>query len=213
MTLADQRKTERANRRQPAQADHPPTRRPARTQGRPRSPAAAARRLGRAVASWAWAAAALRLLSWAVAFVALAHVGGGTVQRLLAATPPEAWSTAGQPGEPPATIAPRGLASPGRQACGAAGCPVRDAGADAPEDRPPQAITADGRVVLNLADRQDLMRLDGVGVKRAAAIIELRSQLGRFRRVEDLLRVRGIGYRLLKRLRPQVVVDPPAEQP
>ena len=45
----------------------------------------------------------------------------------------------------------------------------------------------------------------------AAENLALRQQLGgRFRRVRDLLRVRGIGYRTLKRIEPLVVLDPPA---
>jgi competence protein ComEA len=63
--------------------------------------------------------------------------------------------------------------------------------------------------VLNVAEERDLVQLPGIGTKRAQAILTLRRKLGRFRRVEDLLRVRGIGPRLLRRLRPKVTVDPP----
>jgi competence protein ComEA len=66
-----------------------------------------------------------------------------------------------------------------------------------------------GVVVLNRADVNELMRLPGIGRKRAQAIIELRERLGRFRRPTDLLRVRGIGTRSLQRLLPLLVVDAP----
>jgi competence protein ComEA len=63
---------------------------------------------------------------------------------------------------------------------------------------------------LNLATEEDLKRLPGVGPSKAKAILELRARLGgRFRRVEDLLRVKGIGRRKLARLRPLLLVDPP----
>jgi competence protein ComEA len=54
-------------------------------------------------------------------------------------------------------------------------------------------------------------RLPGIGKKRADAILALRTRLGRFKRPTDLLRVRGLGARRLKRLLPHLVVDPPPE--
>lgn len=63
------------------------------------------------------------------------------------------------------------------------------------------------RLGLNHATATDLQRLPGIGAKRANAILELRTRLGQFRRVEDLLRIRGIGKAMLKRLRPLVEVD------
>lgn len=67
--------------------------------------------------------------------------------------------------------------------------------------------TVEDPVVLNLATTDDLHRLPGVGEKRALAIVALREKLGHFRRVEDLLRVRGIGRATLRRLRPLLRVD------
>lgn len=74
------------------------------------------------------------------------------------------------------------------------------------------AVTVDGKVILNLASSEDLQRLPSVGAKRAESILKLRARLGRFRRVRDLLRIRGIGARSLRRLIPLVVVDPPVVQ-
>jgi competence protein ComEA len=62
-------------------------------------------------------------------------------------------------------------------------------------------------VILNRAGLTELQRLRGIGAKRAAAILELRQRLGRFRRPSDLLRIKGIGPRLLERILPQVVLD------
>jgi competence protein ComEA len=64
-------------------------------------------------------------------------------------------------------------------------------------------------VVLNHADVGELMRLPGIGRRRAEAIIELRTRLGGFERPSDLLRVRGIGTRSLERLLPLIVLDEP----
>lgn len=63
-------------------------------------------------------------------------------------------------------------------------------------------------VVLNMATPEDLRRLPGIGQKRADAIAELRARLGRFRALEDLLKVKGIGRAMLKRLRPLIRLDP-----
>jgi competence protein ComEA len=68
----------------------------------------------------------------------------------------------------------------------------------------------DDPVFLNTATLEDLRRLPGIGEKRATAIMALRARLGgRFRAVEDLLKVKGIGRTALKRLRPLVRLDPP----
>jgi competence protein ComEA len=76
------------------------------------------------------------------------------------------------------------------------------------EDGGGAAVTADGKVRINVASEQDLRRLPGIGATRARAILALRERLGRFRRAEDLLRVKGIGRRMLGRLRPLVIIDP-----
>jgi competence protein ComEA len=70
-------------------------------------------------------------------------------------------------------------------------------------------VTADGKVILNLAAEEDLRKLPGIGATRAKAILALRAKLGRFSRPEDLLRVKGIGRRSLGRLRPRLLIDPP----
>ncbi len=71
----------------------------------------------------------------------------------------------------------------------------------------PRPTTSPELVVdLNTATLEELRKLPGVGPKRAAAILELRTKLGQFRRVEELLRVRGFGRKSLARLRPNLVV-------
>jgi competence protein ComEA len=69
--------------------------------------------------------------------------------------------------------------------------------------------TADGRVILNLATVADLRTLPGIGEKRAHAILSLRDKLKRFRKIQELRRVRGIGAKTLQRLAPKLLVDPP----
>ena len=90
-----------------------------------------------------------------------------------------------------------------------------DASAQQRSARPPQAqaepapATADGVVNVNTASADELMRLPGIGPSKAAAILALRERLSgqRFGRVEDLLRVRGIGRATLRKLRPLVALS------
>jgi competence protein ComEA len=82
--------------------------------------------------------------------------------------------------------------------------------ADALTSRPSSSsreATPESPVYLNDATEADLRRLPGIGAKRAGAILALRARLGRFRRVEDLLRVRGIGRKGLQRIQPVAKLD------
>jgi competence protein ComEA len=76
---------------------------------------------------------------------------------------------------------------------------------------PRPGVTTDGKIVLNDATVDDLMKLPRVGPKRAAAIVELRKRLGKFRKATDLLRVRGIGRKTLTLMLPKFVVDAPPQ--
>jgi competence protein ComEA len=57
-------------------------------------------------------------------------------------------------------------------------------------------------VNINAASAEELERLPGIGPSRARAILALRAQLKRFTRLEELLRVKGIGRATFRRLRP-----------
>jgi competence protein ComEA len=84
----------------------------------------------------------------------------------------------------------------------AAAPPANPPGADAPP-----GITPDGKVILNRASAEELTKLPGVGMKRAQAIVSLRTKLKRFKQPNDLLRVKGIGPRSLQRMLPHLVLD------
>jgi competence protein ComEA len=68
------------------------------------------------------------------------------------------------------------------------------------------AVPAEGLVNLNTATATDLETLPYVGPKRAQAILALRAKIGRFKSVDDLLKVKGIGRATLKRMRPKLTV-------
>ncbi|KIU02494.1 competence protein ComEA [Frigoribacterium sp. MEB024] len=68
------------------------------------------------------------------------------------------------------------------------------------------AAVGGGAVDLNLADDAALQTLPGVGPATAAAILSWRDENGRFRSVDDLLGVPGIGPKTLEKLRDRVRV-------
>jgi len=67
---------------------------------------------------------------------------------------------------------------------------------------------------LNTATVEELTKLPEIGEATAKAIVRFREKSGPFRRVEDLLAVRGITKRRIEKLRPLVTVAvPPAKAP
>ncbi len=76
---------------------------------------------------------------------------------------------------------------------------ARPAGGSGKKDAP------SGPVNLNTASRDALMRLPGVGEKTAEAIIERRDHVP-FRRVEDIMEVKGIGEKKFEKMKQFIVV-------
>jgi competence protein ComEA len=161
-----------------------------------------------------WAPLCAKAAAVLAGMLALAAIGASSLARGSGVAVPPAPARAGRGG---ATVASLDAPSLARSAhAGALDVEPRDAGAgtgdggsEAP--RPPSdAVTADGKIILNLASESDLRHLPGIGAKRAAAILALRAKLGgRFKRLTDLLRVKGIGPKGLKKLEPRVVLDAP----
>ena len=59
---------------------------------------------------------------------------------------------------------------------------------------------------INTADVETLVGLPGIGPAIAQRVVDYRKEHGPFKTVEELLNVRGIGDRLLARLRDRVTV-------
>ena len=76
--------------------------------------------------------------------------------------------------------------------------------------QPKSALPA-GSINLNTATASELQRLPRIGPKMAARILAHREAHGPFRRVQDLVQVRGIGTKTLARLAPYLVVEEPEE--
>jgi competence protein ComEA len=60
---------------------------------------------------------------------------------------------------------------------------------------------------INSAGQDELMRLPGVGAETARRIVEFREQQGPFRRIEDLMKVKGIGEKTFEKLRPSIKIS------
>ena len=76
-------------------------------------------------------------------------------------------------------------------------------------------LGAADRVDLNRAGVTELMRLPGIGEKRAQAIVAARTRQP-FRKLEDVLAVKGIGPAWLAKVRPNLVIGqaaPPEAAP
>jgi competence protein ComEA len=79
---------------------------------------------------------------------------------------------------------------------------------------PPAAAAATTPPVVNLntATLEQLETLPGVGRKTAERILEYRTKSGAFKRIEDLMNVKGIGEKSFLKLKPLVVVTPKTDK-
>jgi competence protein ComEA len=76
------------------------------------------------------------------------------------------------------------------------------------------AVAWAGPVNVNTADAATLAKeLDGVGPSKAQAIVDYRQKNGPFRTAEDLLKVQGIGPRVLEQNRTNIRLDKSGQAP
>lgn len=102
------------------------------------------------------------------------------------------------PVEPPVAALPEQSASPS---------PVIPADSEPLVTKQQQEQTATrGLLDLNLATLAQLEQLPGIGPSKAKAIADYRTKLGGFRRIDELLEVKGIGSKLYERIRAYVSV-------
>ncbi len=76
--------------------------------------------------------------------------------------------------------------------------------APAPPDQPIRFVKKEvtGKLNLNTATEEQLMLLPQVGPSKAERIVAWRKKNGGFKRIADLRRVKGFGYRTYKKLEP-----------
>ena len=66
-----------------------------------------------------------------------------------------------------------------------------------------------GAVNLNTATVADLQTLPGIGAATAGRIIEYRQKNGPFKKIEELMNVRGVGEKSFLKLKPRLTVGAP----
>jgi comEA protein len=81
------------------------------------------------------------------------------------------------------------------------------------QPRDGQASPAAPRLDLNSATIPQLETLPGIGQRTAELIVEYRQKNGGFKKIEELMNVRGIGEKSFLRLRPLVTVGLPDRKP
>jgi comEA protein len=70
----------------------------------------------------------------------------------------------------------------------------------------PAGKAAADKININTAGLDELQKLPSVGPKIAQRILDYRKQNGNFKRIEDLMKVRGIGEKVFLKLKDQLAV-------
>ena len=76
----------------------------------------------------------------------------------------------------------------------------------APEEIKDTTLAQGEKINLNLAEKDDLVRLPGVGETLALRILERRQALGGFGSIEELKEVKGIGDKLYQNIKEYLVL-------
>ena len=63
------------------------------------------------------------------------------------------------------------------------------------------------KVNINTATIEELASLQGIGEKKAKAIVEHREKVGAFTTIEDLKDVKGIGDKIFDKIKDQIAVE------
>lgn len=82
-------------------------------------------------------------------------------------------------------------------------------GAPAQSTKKTQPAAPASPVNLNTATSTELQALPGIGPALATRIMEYRQKTGGFKKIEDVMNVKGIGEKAFLKLKPLLTVTPP----
>jgi len=77
----------------------------------------------------------------------------------------------------------------------------------------PVMLFANESVNINTADKEMLMSINGIGEKRAEAIINYREENGKFKSLQELTEIKGIGPSLIDKNKGVLTVGKSNERP
>ena len=68
------------------------------------------------------------------------------------------------------------------------------------------------KVNINTATASELESLPRVGPKVAERIVEFRTQNGNFKKIEDIMKIRGIGEKIFEQIKDLITVGPDKQE-
>jgi len=82
--------------------------------------------------------------------------------------------------------------------------PVAAGGLGAGARSEPEPLGQSGLISINTAGTVELQEIPGIGEKKAKAIVDYRNEHGPFKSVDELTNIKGIGEKMLEKMRPHI---------